>query len=86
MRKELYEVSTPELDTLVELASNAPGCFGSRLTGAGFGGCTVALVSPDKKTAFAGFMADGYQRNCGLPTEVQWFRPAGGPKEIQFPT
>jgi galactokinase len=82
--KEFYEVSTPELDVLVDLASEAPGCFGSRLTGAGFGGCTVALVDPDHKTAFSGFMTEGYARDCGLPTEVQWFRPAGGPKEISL--
>lgn len=42
--RSLYEVSTPLLDELVALAMAQPGCYGSRLTGAGFGGCTVSLV------------------------------------------
>ena len=42
--RDLYEVSCPELDVLVSTASALPGCFGARLTGAGFGGCTVNLV------------------------------------------
>lgn len=40
-----YEVSTPELDKLVEIACEIPGVYGSRMTGGGFGGCTVTLVS-----------------------------------------
>jgi len=42
--RDLYEVSCPELDLMVEIAQGLPGCWGSRLTGAGFGGCTVSLV------------------------------------------
>jgi galactokinase len=48
-----FEVSTPELDLLVELASAAAGVIGARLTGAGFGGCTVNLVQRDRLPAFA---------------------------------
>jgi hypothetical protein len=43
--RDLYEVSVPELDTMVEIAQPLPGCFGARLTGGGFGGCTVNLVA-----------------------------------------
>jgi len=42
--RDLYEVSLPELDILVESAAGLEGCLGARLTGAGFGGCTVNLV------------------------------------------
>ena len=42
--RDLFEVSTPEIDALVEVQQEVAGCLGARLTGAGFGGCTVALV------------------------------------------
>ena len=42
-----YEVSCPELDTIVECAKEVNGLFGARLTGAGFGGCAIAVVRPD---------------------------------------
>lgn len=42
--RDLFEVSTPELDELVDLARQCPGVYGSRMTGGGFGGCTVTLV------------------------------------------
>ena len=43
-----YEVSVPELDVLCELADAQPGVYGSRLTGAGFGGCALHLVDPKR--------------------------------------
>lgn len=45
--RDLYRVSCPELDTMVAAAADTPGVFGSRLTGGGFGGCTVTLCRPD---------------------------------------
>lgn len=45
--RDLFEVSCPELDLLVEIAASTPGVVGSRMTGAGFGGCTVTLARPD---------------------------------------
>lgn len=52
--KELYEVSGKELDTIVEFSQAHPGCIGARMTGAGFGGCAIALV---KKKAFDDYSA-----------------------------
>ena len=47
-----FEVSNTALDEMVECALSAPGCFGARMTGAGFGGCAVALVSAEKEADF----------------------------------
>ncbi len=46
--RDLYEVSCPELDAAVEIARGTPGVFGARMTGAGFGGCTISLVRRDR--------------------------------------
>ncbi len=51
--RDLYEVSVPEIDLLVEIAKSLPGCFGARITGGGFGGCTVNLVSKEQAESFA---------------------------------
>ncbi|MBF6606737.1 MAG: galactokinase [Chloroflexi bacterium] len=45
--RDLFEISSPELDALVEIASPVPGVIGARMTGGGFGGCTVNLVRPE---------------------------------------
>jgi galactokinase len=57
-----YEVSCVELDTLVEAAWTVEGCYGSRLTGAGFGGCTVSLVDNAAIETFRGAVSDAYRR------------------------
>jgi len=51
--RELYEVSSPELDRVVRSARRHPGCRGARMTGAGFGGCAVALVDREHESSFA---------------------------------
>jgi galactokinase len=48
--RDLYEVSCPELDVMVELATAETACFGARMTGAGFGGCAIALTTLDTDT------------------------------------
>mgnify|MGYP000935719891 CR=1 FL=1 len=68
--KDLYEVSCQELDQLVEIATRFDGCYGARLTGAGFGGCTVNLVEQSKAKEFADFVADEYYRRTGFKTPV----------------
>lgn len=68
--KNYYEVSTPELDTMVEIAQSLPGCLGARLTGAGFGGCTVNLVAYDQAEAFARSLGPEYEWRTGLHPEI----------------
>jgi galactokinase len=51
--RDLYEVSCGELDRVVQLARSHGACYGARLTGAGFGGCAVALVERDAAEALA---------------------------------
>jgi len=60
-----YEVSSPALDAIVAAASAAPGCLGARMTGAGFGGCAVALVGRDDVDAFVATTADAYRAATG---------------------
>ena len=65
-----YEVSSKELDTLVELARRQRGVLGARMTGAGFGGCTVNLVRVDAAESFAQAVAKGYTEALGLKAEI----------------
>lgn len=59
--RDLYEVSCPELDIMTSIAQALPGCHGARLTGAGFGGCTVNLVEHSQALAFVAALRTGYQ-------------------------
>ena len=61
-----YEVTGIELDTLVEEALQVMGCIGSRMTGAGFGGCTVSLVAEDQVGAFKHSVGTRYESRTGL--------------------
>lgn len=63
--KELYEVTGVELDTLAEIAQSLPYCAGSRMTGAGFGGCTVSLVKKDCLEDFRQKIKSGYEEKIG---------------------
>jgi galactokinase len=65
-----YEVSSKELDVLVDLARQQPGVLGARMTGAGFGGCTVNLVERDAADSFAEAVREGYQKALGLKAEI----------------
>jgi galactokinase len=68
--RDLYEVSVPELDTMVAIAQPLAGCFGARLTGGGFGGCTVNLVESAQAESFAGALGPEYERRTGLHPEI----------------
>jgi galactokinase len=76
--RDLYQVSIPELDAMVEAARSIPGCFGARLTGAGFGGCTIQLVRREKAEAFAERLAERYFQATKIRPEVLLGRPANG--------
>ncbi|MCJ7503372.1 MAG: galactokinase, partial [Acidobacteriia bacterium] len=76
--REDYEVSSKELDVLVELAWKQPGTLGARMTGAGFGGCTVNLVRADAAAAFAEAVPRGYQDALGRRAEIYVCRASAG--------
>jgi galactokinase len=63
--RDLYEVSSPELDALVEIASGVAGVVGARMTGAGFGGCTVNLVEAGAVDALRAAVASEYPARAG---------------------
>ena len=68
--RDLYEVSCPELDIMVRIAQSLDGCYGARLTGAGFGGCTVNLVAKEEAKEFALLLAEGYQVETGYQPDI----------------
>jgi galactokinase len=68
--RDLYEVSLPDIDRLVELALYLPGCWGARLTGGGFGGCTINLVEEAQAQAFIAALKAGYFEATGRETPV----------------
>lgn len=68
--RDLYEVSSPELNIMVDISREAPGAMCGRFTGAGFGGCTVSLVKAGSVDAFVEFVKAGYQAKTGLEASV----------------
>jgi galactokinase len=73
-----FEVSTPELDLLVELASKTEGVIGARLTGAGFGGCTVNLVERGSVEHFEAGVVEPYREKTGLAADMFVCRAVDG--------
>ena len=80
--RDLYEVSCPELDWLVKRAWETEGVYGSRLTGAGFGGCTVTLIEEKAIPRYREAILQ-YERIFGFRPEVYACRPAGGAKIME---
>lgn len=68
--RDLYEVSCEELDSMVELATLHPGCYGARLTGAGFGGCAVALVERGAVADFIDVVTAAYRSRHDRPAAL----------------
>jgi len=76
--KKRYEVSCRELDILVELAAGTKGTIGARMTGAGFGGCTVNLVEADAVPDFCKTVSEGYRGKTGIEAAIYACQPSEG--------
>jgi galactokinase len=68
--RDLFEISSPELDALVEIATGVPGVVAARMTGGGFGGCTVNLVRPEAVDALEAAVLADYPARTGLTPMV----------------
>ena len=80
--KEDYEVTGLELDSLVELASKEEGCIGARMTGAGFGGCAIALVHKDNVEGFIKNVGTAYKKIVGYEGDFFGCSSGDGVKEL----
>ena len=77
-----YEVTGPELDALVDAARKQPGVIGSRMTGAGFGGCTVSIVKDDCVDSFIEKVGAEYLEKIGYAADFYVVEIGDGPREI----
>lgn len=73
-----FEVTNDALNVMVDCAQQAPGCYGARMTGAGFGGCAVALVDAERAPDFAGTVAERYQAQTSIVPAVYVCTAADG--------
>lgn len=80
--RDLYEVTGIELDTLFEVASNIDGCIGTRMTGAGFGGCNVSIVKEEVVDQFKLEVSEKYKSRIGLEPTFYVCEIGDGAKEI----
>jgi galactokinase len=77
-----YEVSCGELDLLVELAEAQPGVLGARMTGGGFGGCTINLVEAGRIDSFLANVSRGYQAKTGILPSIFVVKASDGAREV----
>ncbi len=78
-----YEVSSKELNIMVETANSQSGCLGARMTGAGFGGCAVALVENHAVSLFRDEVALAYQEKTGLQANIYICQPSNGAELVE---
>ena len=78
-----YEVSCAELDLLVELAAQQEGVYGARMTGGGFGGCTINLVKTGQVSDFQSCVGNAYQKSTGLTPQIFVSPAAEGASEVK---
>lgn len=81
--RDLYEVSCPEIDFLVEKVLDLPGVYGARMIGGGFGGCTLNLVHADFKQAQLNPVLEAYQYKFGITPDVLSFTVVDGAHVIK---
>ena len=81
--RDNFEVSCPEIDWLVKRSSELSGCYGSKLVGPGFGGCTLSLFSPDALDEYRKRL-DEYEHIFGFHPKVHYIEPSGGARVV-FP-
>jgi galactokinase len=75
-----YEVTGPELDALVEAAWKVPGVIGSRMTGAGFGGCSVSIVKEEAVQSFIQSVGEAYEKKIGYAATFYVVEIGDGPR------
>ena len=73
-----FAASCVEIDTLVEIATRVGGCFGARITGGGFGGCTVNVVETARAEEFVDELRPGYESVTGINADCFICTPADG--------
>jgi galactokinase len=79
--KKDYEVSCRELDTMVGIASHQEGTFGARMTGGGFGGCTINIVRDDAVESFTGKVTEEYRAATAIEPEMYVVKADDGARE-----
>ena len=81
--RDLYDVSTPELDALVEAAASVRGCYGARLTGAGFGGCVVSMADAGARDTLIEHVTADYRTRTGRETHAIVSRASAGARVLE---
>ncbi len=77
-----FEVSCQELDLMVQLAEQEKGLYGARMTGGGFGGCTINLVQEQHVEDFQRHVSEGYKRDTGRAPEIYIPSAAEGARRL----
>ncbi len=77
-----FEASCSELDTLVEIAAELPGCYGARMTGGGFGGCTVNLVEENEADQFREQIHARYRAATRIDADIYLCRASAGARRL----
>jgi galactokinase len=81
--RDLYEVSSKELDIMVDIAKNTEGVLGSRLLGGGFGGCTISIVKNESMEKFKENITRDYIKKTGIQPEIYICDTEDGAKKIE---